>query len=89
MSQFPQKKGELLQSAGDEGWTVYEAGSDSLHVLNDSARAIWELCDGETAPEEMAEALANITQLDRASATDEVAEALRSLNEAGLVVYEE
>lgn len=89
MSRFPLRRGELVQSASNEGWTVYVPESDSLHALNESARAIWELCDGETTPDEMAEALADLTQLDRASATDEVAEALQSLKEAGLITDRE
>lgn len=76
-----------MQEAGGEGWTVYEPETDSLHVLNDSARAIWELCDGQTTPEEMADAVAQLTNLDRKAAVEEVATALRALDEAKLIGY--
>lgn len=76
-----------MQEAGGEGWTVYEPETDSLHVLNDTARAIWELCDGQTTPEEMADAVAQLTNLDRKAAVEEVATALRALDEAKLIGY--
>ena len=77
-----------MQEPGGDGWTVYEAETDSLHVLNDSARAIWELCDGETTPGEMADAVAELTELDREAAVEQVAAALRALQDARLVDYD-
>lgn len=88
MSGFPTRRGELVQSAKDEGWTVYESDSDSLHVLNASAKAIWELCDGETTPSEMAEAISEVTGLTLPTASEEVAAALQQLGRLGLVDYE-
>lgn len=88
MSNLPKRKGELVQEPSGDGWTVYEAETDSLHVLNDSARAIWELCDGETTPEEMADAVAELTELDREAAVEQVAAALRALQDARLVDYD-
>lgn len=78
-----------MQEAGGEGWTIYEPETDSLHVLNDSARAIWELCDAQTTPDEMADALAELTKLDREAAVEQVAAALRALQEAKLIDYAE
>jgi hypothetical protein len=76
MSHYPMRKGELLGPSEPEGWTVYDKETDSLHVLNDSARAIWELCDGETNPEEMAAAVSELTGLSRERAQADVAVAL-------------
>lgn len=81
----PTRRGELMQSSGTEGWTVYEPDSDSLHVLNDSARAIWELCDGQTSPSEMAEAISELTGLDLEQARQDVESTLDRLYELGLV----
>lgn len=85
MSEYPQQRGELIQSATSDGWTIYEPETDSLHVLNDSARAIWELCDGKTSPSEMAHAISELTGLDAGHAESEVTDTLRSLERAGLV----
>jgi len=85
MSTTPQRRGELLESSGTEGWAVYEPESDSLHVLNHSARAIWELCDGQTSPSEMALAISELTGLDRDEASRDVEVALERLYELGLI----
>lgn len=76
-----------MQSASSDGWTVYEPQTDSLHVLNDSARAIWELCDGQTSPREMADAIAELTGLNLEEAERDVETTLGRLHVLGLVVY--
>lgn len=85
MSDYPRRKGELVQSASDDGWTVYEPDTDSLHVLNASAKAIWELCDGKTNPSEMAQAISELTGLNQKQAELDVREALRRLRDSGLI----
>lgn len=85
MTGHPLRKGELVQSETTEGWTVYEPETDSLHVLNDSARAIWELCDGETSPSEMAQAISELTGIDRLEAEADVTRTLDVLRETQLV----
>jgi hypothetical protein len=85
LSNHPRRKGELVQSASSEGWTIYEPETDSLHVLNASAKAIWELCDGGTSPGEMAAAISELTGLDVESARADVDAALIALGELGLL----
>lgn len=85
MSKHPSRTGQLLGPAEGGGWTVYDRGRDALHVLNDSARAIWELCDGETSPDEMADAVAELTGLGREDAQTDVSVALGELRSLGLV----
>lgn len=81
----PVRRGELVQAPGSDGWTVYEPASDSLHALNATARAIWDLCDGKTSAEEMAIAVSELTGLTLERAEAEVTSALEALEEAGLV----
>lgn len=85
MSSHPIKKGEIVQRGSAQTWAIYERESDSLHELNASARAIWELCDGETAPEEMATALAELTGMELQEALREVSRTLDTLESSGLV----
>ena len=87
MTDHPVKRGELIQSKTAEGWTVYDERSDSLHVLNVTAKAIWELCDGSTTPEEISSAIAEVTGLSHEEASDHVGQTLRSLKDAGLLVW--
>jgi len=81
----PTRRGVLMQSSGAEGWMVYEPDSDSLHALNDSARAIWELCDGSTSPSEMAAAISELTGVELSMAQRDVDETLSLLRRLGLV----
>ena len=85
MSNYPQRKGESVQSGGSDGWTIYEPEADSLHVLNASAKAIWDLCDGSTRPEEMASAIAELTGLSVEQAGADVDATLGALKQLGLV----
>lgn len=81
----PTRRGKLMQSPGSEGWTVYEPETDSLHVLNDSAKAIWELCDGETSPSEMAAAISELTGISDSQAKSDVQAALSDLRSINLI----
>lgn len=85
MTDFPHRRGELIQSAGSEGWTVYEPETDSLHVLNASAKAIWDLCDGSTSPEEMSAAISELTGLELKAARRDVEAALVALTDLRLL----
>ena len=85
MSDYPRRKGELVQSGASDGWTVYEPETDSLHVLNASAKAIWELCDGATSPAEMAQAISDLTGLALDQAQSDVLVTLGTLEELRLV----
>ena len=85
MTDFPIRSGELLGAADGGGWTVYDKETDSLHLLNDSARAIWELCDGETSPEEIAGAIRELTGLEQEEAQSDVSGALGELRSLGLI----
>lgn len=74
-----------MQSPGEDGWTVYVAEDDALHVLNETARAIWELCDGKTTAEEMGRAVAEMTVMTTAESIAAIAGTLASLAERGLI----
>lgn len=81
----PKRRGELSGKAGPEGWAVYEPETDSVHVLNETARAIWELCDGNTSAEEMAQAIAELTEIELDQAQRDVEQALGQLEALRLV----
>lgn len=85
MTTHPIKRGDLIQSKTAEGWTIYDERTDSLHVLNAAAKAIWDLCDGSTTPEEISSAIAEVAGLSHEEASDHVDQTLRSLSDAGLL----
>ena len=83
MSASPIRQGEKLFK-GDQT-SVYNPETGGLHVLNPSALAIWELCDGETTGAEMVEAVVELARLEPAAAEADVSAALQQLFELGLV----
>lgn len=85
MSANPVRRGEIVQQGSPETWAVYEPDTDSLHELNATARAIWELCDGQTALEEMATAISELTGMDHADSMRDVRATVARLEASGLV----
>ncbi|MEX1004531.1 MAG: HPr-rel-A system PqqD family peptide chaperone [Acidimicrobiia bacterium] len=81
----PRRRGESWGQQDGDQTAVYSPETGMLHLLNASARAIWELCDGETGPQEMAEAINDLTGLDYADAWTDISQTLDRLAELGLI----
>lgn len=56
-----------------------------LLVLNESAAALWELCDGQTYPDEMAAAVSEACAVPLEAAVTDVDRALTEFHGAGLI----
>jgi hypothetical protein len=56
-------------------------------ALNETALALWVLCDGATEPEEMAEAISIATGLSEEAARADVERTLRELTEVGVLTW--
>lgn len=78
------RKGQAWVRRGSDATAVYNPDTGALHMLNPSALAIWELCDGATTGREMAEAVAELTTLDFDAAAADVVAALEELSRQGL-----
>jgi hypothetical protein len=48
--------GIIVQDVGEET-LLYSAEGEAIHVLNPTAKCIWELCDGEHTTAELVQAL--------------------------------
>ena len=81
----PRRNGDVWVKQQGEETAVYDNETGRLHLLNATALAIWEACDGETSVDELIEAVAELTMLDHERALAEVDRALRELRSAGLV----
>ncbi len=84
MAATPRRHGQAWVRRGSDDTAVFNPDSGKLHLLNPSALAIWELCDGATTGQEMADAIAELTTLDPEAAAADVAAALEQLTEEGL-----
>ncbi len=76
-----------IDMAGDRP-TLYDPERDELHVLNDTALALWELCDGATTPEEMVEGVCALFTAVRDMVAEDVARALAEFTRAGLIHWQ-
>jgi PqqD family protein of HPr-rel-A system len=85
----PVRKPEVwLRQAGEEN-AVYNPATGSVFLLNETALAIWDLCDGETSPEEMVTAVVELTGMHPDVVTEDVERILSEFEEAGLLTWEE
>jgi PqqD family protein of HPr-rel-A system len=81
----PRRRGEPWVQRDGEETAVYNPDTGMLHLLNASARAIWDLCDGDTQPQEMAAAISDLTGLDADDAWSDVTSTLDRLAALGLI----
>jgi len=83
----PQRRdGVWLRQAGPEN-AVVDPKNDSVHLLNDTALAIWHLCDGATQPEEMVAAICEISALHPDVVTEDVTRTLNEFDRAGIIEW--
>jgi hypothetical protein len=73
----------LRQAAGEN--VVLDPATGAVHILNDTALAIWQLCDGETQISEMVEAICGLSRLPRDVVEEDVAGILAEFDHAGII----
>ena len=66
---------------------VYDPSSEAVHLLNATAMAIWVLCDGETDPEEMVEAICQLSGLPPDIVIEDVRRILLQFEEADILTW--
>lgn len=77
----------LRQSGGEN--VVYDPAREAVHVMNTTAVAIWVLCDGETAPAEMIEAVCALSALPYEVVEEDVTRILDEFDHAGVISWNE
>jgi hypothetical protein len=70
----------------DDNLAVYDDVGQLLILLNTSAAAVWERCDGATPVDDMVRALAASHRADTAEIAEDVRQTVDKLFELGLVV---
>jgi PqqD family protein of HPr-rel-A system len=74
-----------LRTAEGEN-VVFDPATGAVHILNATALAIWELCDGETRTEEMVEAICGLSGLPRDVVQEDVERILVEFEQANIVI---
>ena len=80
------RDGVWVRRSGDEN-ALFDPTSSAVHLLNETALAIWELCDGQTDPEEMVAAIVELSGLDPTAVEQDVERILTEFGDAGLVTW--
>jgi hypothetical protein len=82
---YPTRRRDVLLVDDGADSVLVHADREETHLLNPTARAIWELCDGQTQADEMAGAICQVFAVSWDVAIADVARALDVLTEVGLV----
>lgn len=80
------RPGMWLRQAEDE-IAVYDREGGRIHLMNDTALAIWDLCDGETTADEMVAAICELFHMHRDVVSEDVTRTLQEFDQAGLVSW--
>jgi hypothetical protein len=75
----------LRQTPGETA--IYDPSTESVHLLNETALAIWNLCDGETTVEEMVVAICELCNMHREIVVEDVDRILTEFGAAGLLTW--
>jgi pyrroloquinoline quinone biosynthesis protein D len=79
-----QVPGILKRDLGTE-YVFYDAGGERFHVLNETARDIYLLCDGSRTVHDIARVLTTTRDIDLATATRDTREAIDEMARIGVL----
>jgi PqqD family protein of HPr-rel-A system len=80
------RKDVWLRNTKDE-IAVYNPGTGDVYLLNETALAIWDLCDGDTKPDEMMTAICDVTSLPPEVVAEDVERILLEFDTAELIEW--
>lgn len=85
---LPRRRDGVLvrQSRGENA--VFDHQTGALHFLNETAMAIWQLCDGNTRPEEMVAAIGEISRMHPEIIEEDVRRILGEFDRANLLTWQ-
>lgn len=81
----PRLRSDLIRRRVGADFAVYDPIADLTVLLNPSAAAILELCDGSRSAEAIAAAIADTYEVDRGALGAQVRTALAELEQHGLL----
>jgi PqqD family protein of HPr-rel-A system len=83
----PARKPEAWLRQAENENVIYDPKTGAVHLLNATATAIWVLCDGETTPDEMVEAICELSGLPRDVVVEDVRRILLQFEEADILIW--
>ena len=85
----PTRKPDVWLRQTETENAVYDPTTGAVHLLNPTAMAIWALCDGETDPDEMVDAICELSGLPREVVVEDVRRILLQFEEADILMWKE
>lgn len=85
----PRRRGDLETHLGDGVHVLRRRDGYVEHMLNETALALWQLCDGTTTPDEMIDSVCQLFDAGRDAVAADVTAALAAMTEAGLLEWPE
>ncbi len=83
----PARKSDVWLRQSDKENVVYDPDTGSVHLLNSTAMAIWVLCDGQTDPAEMVDAICELSGLPGEVVVEDVRRILLQFEEANILTW--
>ena len=83
----PARKAGVWLKQSDQENLVFDPEHEAVHLLNATAMAIWVLCDGETTPDEMIDAICQLSGLPPEVVLEDVRRILLRFEEADIVSW--
>lgn len=83
----PRRRDDVWLRQVREENAIYDPGTGSVHILNETALAVWHLCDGETTVGEMVDSIVELFAMHRDVVVEDVDRILKQFEVAGIVSY--
>lgn len=83
----PRRAAGLHVARRPDGFVLTDAGGGELCRMNETAAAVWELCDGETTVAEMVDAVCQACAVERADAQRDLRRVVTALGAEGFVEW--
>jgi hypothetical protein len=86
MPETPLRKPGVWLDRSTGECVLHGADGRRLCVVNSTAAALWELCDGDTTADEMVDAIHLVSSIDVPTVRSDVLRALGELERAGTII---
>ncbi len=83
----PRRRSDVWVHRAEGENALIRKGSGSVHLLNETALAIWDLCDGENHPDEMIAAICELCGMHPDIIAEDVGRILDELGQEGLIAW--
>ena len=85
----PKQRPGVWRRQTEDEVALYDPENGTVHIVNDTALAIWDLCDGTTTPDEMILAICELFGMHRDVVLEDVQRTLEEFDRAGLVSWKD